>query len=102
MTKTAVFAPEAVADPLVAAEFAQWVGGEVAGFYIADARDSRGEILVEVRRARYGQPDCDPTITGYEQRKLTELLEAYLGAIVAAGYRAEIDMRMVVVTDLPC
>jgi hypothetical protein len=66
---TSVFSPEEIRKVLQAAGLTQHESGRSTGFFIADARESRGEILVEIRRARYGTPNCDPTITGRTRRQ---------------------------------
>jgi hypothetical protein len=96
---TPVFSPGEIRKVLQATGLTQHESGQKRGFFIADGRESRGEILVEVRRARYGTPCCDPTITEYGRRQLAAQLETCRAAIAAAGYITAIENGMVIVTD---
>lgn len=95
---TPVFSPEEIRKVLLNAGLLEHESGATTGFYIGDGRESRGEILVEPRRASYGTGHALDW-TAEDTRVMNQLLRNYLDAVVAAGYTAEIDMRMVVITE---
>lgn len=79
------FTPEAVRETLTAAGYQERnPGSNTTGYRIADARDSRSEILVEPLTELADPPDT----TGPERRAQWRLLRGCLYALQDAGYKA--------------
>lgn len=89
------FTPEAVRDTLIAAGFTEHHRGDGVdeGFSIGDGRERLGEIIICWHSG------------GREWTSLESMwaadhaaLEAYLAALAAAGFRARIEARRVIIT----